>query len=292
MTRLRESLIDQPPWLRPRSTATVQALVGAGLGAAVVPRLAVHPDETNGDGRASIAAADATDRAGEAPRAGVHTSHSGIYRDHRGKLLPADGRCFLKATPLPADSQARSARWTNPNDWGASPSLTSADRRRLRRSMSATAAPDVTGQIRRARQPRVERQRSATAAPADQSGSERRAQWQSIEVRHLAGNCRGGAGRTLPPRRRAAGVVESANQRQIAHWEQAVGARILERASGTPMVSLTAAGSPAPPPPHRGDTRALRETAYAESVRSPHRTAASCEWRGWRISHPAEWPAC
>jgi DNA-binding transcriptional LysR family regulator len=40
--RLRESLIDQPPWLRPRGTAAVQALVGAGLGAAIVPRLVVQ----------------------------------------------------------------------------------------------------------------------------------------------------------------------------------------------------------------------------------------------------------
>jgi len=45
VARLRESLIDQPAWLRPRSVAAVQALVGARLGAAVVPRLAVDPDD-------------------------------------------------------------------------------------------------------------------------------------------------------------------------------------------------------------------------------------------------------
>lgn len=39
--RLRESLIDRPAWLRPRSAATAQALVAAGLGAAIVPRLAI-----------------------------------------------------------------------------------------------------------------------------------------------------------------------------------------------------------------------------------------------------------
>ena len=44
-TRLRENLIDQTPWLRPRSAATVQALVGANLGAAILPMLAVDPDD-------------------------------------------------------------------------------------------------------------------------------------------------------------------------------------------------------------------------------------------------------
>jgi DNA-binding transcriptional LysR family regulator len=43
--RLRESLIDQVPWLRPQSAAAAQALVGAGLGVAILPRLAVDPDE-------------------------------------------------------------------------------------------------------------------------------------------------------------------------------------------------------------------------------------------------------
>lgn len=39
---LHENVVDE---LRPRSVATVQALVGAGLGAAIVPRLAVVPDD-------------------------------------------------------------------------------------------------------------------------------------------------------------------------------------------------------------------------------------------------------
>jgi DNA-binding transcriptional LysR family regulator len=43
--RLRESLVDQPAWLRPHSAASVQALVGAGLGAAVVPGMALDPDD-------------------------------------------------------------------------------------------------------------------------------------------------------------------------------------------------------------------------------------------------------
>jgi DNA-binding transcriptional LysR family regulator len=44
-TRLRECLVDQPPWLRPRSAATAQALVGASLGAAILPRLAVDTED-------------------------------------------------------------------------------------------------------------------------------------------------------------------------------------------------------------------------------------------------------
>jgi DNA-binding transcriptional LysR family regulator len=43
--RLREGLVDQPAWLRPHSTASAQALVAAGLGAAVVPGMAVDPDD-------------------------------------------------------------------------------------------------------------------------------------------------------------------------------------------------------------------------------------------------------
>jgi DNA-binding transcriptional LysR family regulator len=43
--RLREALIDQTPWLRPHTSAAAQALVGAGLGAAVLPQLAVNADD-------------------------------------------------------------------------------------------------------------------------------------------------------------------------------------------------------------------------------------------------------
>lgn len=45
VSRLRENMIVQPPWLSPRTAASAQALVGAGLGTAVVPLLAVDPDE-------------------------------------------------------------------------------------------------------------------------------------------------------------------------------------------------------------------------------------------------------
>jgi DNA-binding transcriptional LysR family regulator len=44
---LRESGIQQPPWLRLRSIAGLHAAVAAGLGVAVVPALAVNPDDPN-----------------------------------------------------------------------------------------------------------------------------------------------------------------------------------------------------------------------------------------------------
>lgn len=47
MSRLRENLIDQSPWLSPRTVASVQALVGAGLGTAIVPELALDPDDAS-----------------------------------------------------------------------------------------------------------------------------------------------------------------------------------------------------------------------------------------------------
>jgi DNA-binding transcriptional LysR family regulator len=45
--RLRDGWLDQPPWLRPRGAAAAQALVGAGLGVSVLPRLAVDPDDAS-----------------------------------------------------------------------------------------------------------------------------------------------------------------------------------------------------------------------------------------------------
>jgi DNA-binding transcriptional LysR family regulator len=44
---LREFGLGQPPWLRPRGVAAVQALVGAGLGVAIVPALAVDRDDAS-----------------------------------------------------------------------------------------------------------------------------------------------------------------------------------------------------------------------------------------------------
>lgn len=42
---LREQGIKREPWLRARSIAALQALVGAGQGAAIVPEMAIDPDD-------------------------------------------------------------------------------------------------------------------------------------------------------------------------------------------------------------------------------------------------------
>jgi DNA-binding transcriptional LysR family regulator len=66
--------------------------------------------------------------------------------------------------------------------------------------------------------------------------------WQAIEVRHLAALAAVAGEGSF---RRAAdrlGYVQSAISGQIAYLERAVGARLLTRASGTPVVELTAEG--------------------------------------------------
>jgi DNA-binding transcriptional LysR family regulator len=44
-SELREAGIDRPPWLRPHGAAAVQALAGAGLGAGILPSLAINADD-------------------------------------------------------------------------------------------------------------------------------------------------------------------------------------------------------------------------------------------------------
>lgn len=44
-TWLRNSPVDQPPWLRPQGAAAAQALVGSGMGLALLPRLATDLDD-------------------------------------------------------------------------------------------------------------------------------------------------------------------------------------------------------------------------------------------------------
>jgi DNA-binding transcriptional LysR family regulator len=111
----------------------------------------------------------------------------------------------------------------------------------MRRSMGATAAPQVPVEdIARV----VSVTRAARSGPSARNGSQAspHTRWQTIEVRHLAALAtvaREGSFRRAADR---LGYVQSAISGQIAHLEQAVGTRLLERASGTPVVALTDAG--------------------------------------------------
>ena len=74
----------------------------------------------------------------------------------------------------------------------------------------------------------------------DRNGGQ--ARWQSIEVRHLAALAAVAREGSFRRAAEELGYVQSAISGQIAHLEQAAGARLLERASGTPLVTLTDAG--------------------------------------------------
>jgi DNA-binding transcriptional LysR family regulator len=96
--------------------------------------------------------------------------------------------------------------------------------------------------------------------------------WQAVEVRHLAALV--AVARTGSFRRAAdqLGYVQSAISGQIAQLERAVGARLLERASGTPTVELTAAGQVLLM--HTGEIMARLEQAYVGVTSLAARAAA------------------
>jgi DNA-binding transcriptional LysR family regulator len=131
--------------------------------------------------------------------------------------------------------------------------------------MSATAAPDVIGSNRTSLQTRVEagRRRAARAgrAPA-QSDADPQTRWQSIEVRHLAALAAVASEGSFRRAAERLGYVQSAISGQISHLEHAVGARLLDRASGTPVVELTRAGEVLLR--HTEEILARFETAYAD----------------------------
>jgi DNA-binding transcriptional LysR family regulator len=70
----------------------------------------------------------------------------------------------------------------------------------------------------------------------------RQVPWQSIEVRHLLALEAVASERSFNRAADRLGYVQSAISGQIAYLENAVGARLLHRASGTPIVELTDAG--------------------------------------------------
>jgi DNA-binding transcriptional LysR family regulator len=117
---------------------------------------------------------------------------------------------------------------------------------------------------------------SATAT--DDRASDARGRWQRIEIRHLvalAAIAREGSFR------RAAdelGYVQSAISGQIAHLEGAVGMRLLERASGTPVVELTRAGRVLLG--HTDEILARFDTAYADVSSLGRRTAGTVRVAG------------
>jgi DNA-binding transcriptional LysR family regulator len=98
------------------------------------------------------------------------------------------------------------------------------------------------------------------------------AEWQAIEVRHLAALSAVASEASF---RRAAdrlGYVQSAISGQIAHLERVVGARLLTRASGTPVVELTAEGKVLLR--HANEILARFETAQASVNSSAERSKA------------------
>lgn len=66
--------------------------------------------------------------------------------------------------------------------------------------------------------------------------------WQGIEVRHLVALAAVAEEGSFRRAAEALGYVQSAISGQIAHLERAAGVRLLNRASGTPVVELTDAG--------------------------------------------------
>lgn len=88
--------------------------------------------------------------------------------------------------------------------------------------------------------------RRGRGAGANRQSRERAAdprwRWQGLEVRHLVALAAVAQEGSFRRAAEALGYVQSAISGQIAHLERAAGVRLLDRASGTPVVELTDAG--------------------------------------------------
>jgi DNA-binding transcriptional LysR family regulator len=154
--------------------------------------------------------------------------------------------------------------------------------------MSVTTVSNSKRNGRTILQARVvrEQERDACAPRSGEVEPETRTQWQSIEVRHLAALA---VVARLGSFRRAAeelGYVQSAISSQIAHLEQAVGTRLLERASGTPLVELTPAGQVLLR--HTDEILARFENAYADISSLANRTAGVVRVAGLELLAPRQ----
>ncbi len=112
----------------------------------------------------------------------------------------------------------------------------------------------------------------------DEARSDPSGRWQSIEIRHLAALAAVAREGSFSRAADRLDYVQSAISGQIAHLEQVVGIRLLERASGTPIVELTRAGEVLLR--HTDEILARFETAYADVTSLANRTTGAVRVAG------------
>jgi DNA-binding transcriptional LysR family regulator len=112
----------------------------------------------------------------------------------------------------------------------------------------------------------------------DDARSDPTGRWQSIEIRHLAALAAVAREGSFSRAADRLDYVQSAISGQIAHLEQVVGIRLLERASGTPIVELTRAGEVLLR--HTDEILARFETAYADVTSLANRTTGAVRVAG------------
>lgn len=130
----------------------------------------------------------------------------------------------------------------------------------------------------------ISRDAGAERAVRNDCQADAQTRWQAIEVRHLAALAavaREGSFRRAADR---LGYVQSAISGQIARLEQAAGTRLLERASGTPIVELTPAGQILLR--HTDEILARFETAYADVNSLASRNAGAARVAGLELFSP------